>query len=83
MFRHASKNRRFGRVDVVAYPEVAEDLNIDTGGTSKQLPTLALFACGRWGRIGGVGAGTSMLHEGRGGGGAVGFTTNVHNAKPL
>eukprot|EP00904_Undaria_pinnatifida_P003660 jgi/Undpi1/13295/HiC_scaffold_8.g02957.m1 len=45
--RHASKNRRFGRVDVVAYPEVAEDLNIDTGGTSKQLPTLALFACGR------------------------------------
>lgn len=45
--RHANKNRRFALVDVVAYPEVAEDLNIDTSGTSKQLPTLALFANGR------------------------------------
>ncbi|CAM9989775.1 unnamed protein product, partial [Hapterophycus canaliculatus] len=34
-------------VDVVAYPELAEDLNISTSGTSKQLPTLALFASGR------------------------------------
>lgn len=49
MLRYANKNRRFAQVDVVAYPEVAEDLNIDMGGTSKQLPTLALFAYGRWG----------------------------------
>ncbi|CAM9338576.1 unnamed protein product [Pylaiella littoralis] len=45
--RHADKNRRFALVDVVAHPEIAEDLNISTAGTSKQLPTLALFASGR------------------------------------
>ncbi|CAN0226575.1 unnamed protein product [Ectocarpus sp. 6 AP-2014] len=45
--RYADKNRRFAVVDIVAHPETAEDLNINTAGTSKQLPTLALFASGR------------------------------------
>lgn len=35
-------------MDVLAHPEIAEDLNISTAGTSKQIPTLALFASGRW-----------------------------------
>lgn len=48
LVRFGDKNRRFAVVDVVAYPEVAEDLNINTGGTSKQLPTLALFTSGRY-----------------------------------
>lgn len=46
--RYADKNRRFAVVDVLAHPEIAEDLNISTAGTSKQIPTLALFASGRW-----------------------------------
>ena len=46
--RYADKNRRFAVVDVLAHPDVAEDLNISTAGTSKQIPTLALFASGRW-----------------------------------
>eukprot|EP00903_Cladosiphon_okamuranus_P017444 g16068.t1 len=45
--RYADKNRRFAVVDVLAHPEIAEDLNISTAGTSKQIPTLALFASGR------------------------------------
>ncbi|CAM9166812.1 unnamed protein product [Scytosiphon promiscuus] len=45
--RYADRNRRFALVDIVAHPEIAEDLNISTAGTSKQLPTLALFASGR------------------------------------
>lgn len=48
MNRYADKNRRFAVVDVLAHPEIAEDLNISTAGTSKQIPTLALFASGRW-----------------------------------
>ena len=46
--RYTDKNRRFAVVDVLAHPEIAEDLNISTAGTSKQIPTLALFASGRW-----------------------------------
>lgn len=45
--RYADKNRRFAVVDVLAHPEIAEDLNISTAGTSKQIPTLALFVAGR------------------------------------
>lgn len=45
--RYSDKNRRFAHVDVVAYPDVAENLNIDISGTSKQLPTLVLFVGGR------------------------------------
>eukprot|EP00752_Nemacystus_decipiens_P013491 g11950.t1 len=45
--RYADKNRRFAVVDVLAHPEIAEDLNISTAGTSKQIPTFALFASGR------------------------------------
>jgi thiol-disulfide isomerase/thioredoxin len=33
----------FGKVDVVKYPELAEEFRIDTSGTSWQLPTLILF----------------------------------------
>lgn len=47
--RFGDKNRRFAVVDVVVSPDVAEDLNIDVGGTTKQLPTLALFIGGRYG----------------------------------
>ncbi|CAM9104190.1 unnamed protein product [Choristocarpus tenellus] len=45
--RYGDKNRHFATLDVVAYPEVAEELNINTDGASKQLPTLALFTAGR------------------------------------
>ncbi|CAM9765885.1 unnamed protein product [Discosporangium mesarthrocarpum] len=45
--RYGNKERHFATLDVVAYPELAEELNINTSGASKQLPTLALFASGR------------------------------------
>lgn len=56
--RYATKNRCFALVDIVIYPEIAEDLNISTNGTSKQLPTLALFAGGRCDYMG-----TALLRE--------------------
>lgn len=47
--RFVGAQRRFAVVDVVAHPQVAEELTIDTSGTSKQLPTVALFVGGRCG----------------------------------
>ena len=33
----------FGKIDVVKYPELAEEFRIDTSGVSWQLPTIILF----------------------------------------
>jgi thiol-disulfide isomerase/thioredoxin len=53
MFDHlalacAGKDRIFSRLDVVAYPHIAQDMNINMSSTAtKQLPTIALFRAGR------------------------------------
>ena len=33
----------FGKVDVVKYPELAEEFRIDTSGTTSQLPSVVMF----------------------------------------
>ncbi len=45
--KYSGPKKRFARVDIVQYPDIAEDMNIDVSGTTKQLPTLALFSNGR------------------------------------
>mgnify|MGYP000073410763 FL=1 len=45
--RFSGAQRKFGRVDVVRFPEVAEQFRIDTSGTSWQLPTIILFYKGK------------------------------------
>ncbi|CAM9721756.1 unnamed protein product [Chrysoparadoxa australica] len=45
--KYGSEDRQFARMDLVSYPEVAEDLNIDMSGSSSQIPTLALFYKGK------------------------------------
>lgn len=42
-----SKYLRFGKLDVVRYPQFGTMYNIDTSGWSKQLPTIIMFRQGR------------------------------------
>ncbi|GMH82111.1 hypothetical protein TrVE_jg12981 [Triparma verrucosa] len=41
--KYSKSGLEFGKVDVVKYPELAEEFRIDTSGTSWQLPTIILF----------------------------------------
>mmetsp|Transcript_17256 Transcript_17256/g.35548 ORF Transcript_17256/g.35548 Transcript_17256/m.35548 type:complete len:265 (-) Transcript_17256:63-857(-) len=41
--KYSKDGLSFGKVDVVKYPELAEEFRIDTSGYSWQLPTLILF----------------------------------------
>ena len=41
--KYSKDGLAFGKVDVVKYPELAEEFRIDTSGTSWQLPTIILF----------------------------------------
>ncbi|GMI16284.1 hypothetical protein TrLO_g11942 [Triparma laevis f. longispina] len=41
--KYSKAGLEFGKVDVVKYPELAEEFRIDTSGTSWQLPTIILF----------------------------------------
>ncbi len=45
--KYSGPKKRFAMVDIVQNPDIAEDMNIDASGTTKQLPTLALFSNGR------------------------------------
>mmetsp|Transcript_28515 Transcript_28515/g.37302 ORF Transcript_28515/g.37302 Transcript_28515/m.37302 type:complete len:260 (-) Transcript_28515:192-971(-) len=45
--KHKRKDIRYAKIDLVRFPELAEDLNIDVSGTSWQLPTFILFYKGR------------------------------------
>ncbi len=45
--KYSGPKKRFARVDIVQHPDIVEDMNIDVSGTTKQLPTLALFSNGR------------------------------------
>jgi len=38
---------RFAKVDLGRFPSVSKDMNIDTSGSSKQLPTLIFFEDGK------------------------------------
>ena len=44
---YASPRRRFARVDLERFPEIAREFGIDTSLLTKQLPTIALFYRGR------------------------------------
>lgn len=41
------ENLKFGKLDIIRYPQFGSQFNIDTSGWSKQLPTLILFRKGR------------------------------------
>ena len=45
--RFSSPCRRFTKVDVVRFPELAAEFSVDTSAMTKQLPTVALFYRGR------------------------------------
>ncbi len=45
--KYSGPKKKFAMVDIVRHPDIAEDMNIDVSGTTKQLPTLALFSNGR------------------------------------
>jgi thioredoxin-like negative regulator of GroEL len=45
--RYATPQLKFAKIDVARYQELADEFNIDTSGSSSQLPTVILFTGGK------------------------------------